>query len=795
MVARVFINRKIEKKFFQEDITLARSKSRIVIISSPSGLGKSSLIDEVVKNGINYDLDHRVKIKQSESEECDFGFFIKRIVKTLDINALHSQADYLRFHEFSLKKNLLEIIGEIAIKKIFSSTGIDNYLDHVKSTEDNIQEWLGNEFNLLLLGKEYIKYVLKERKLILAIENIQNIDNYSAQALKDIIQSTNNVYLIFEYTTGIRYNLSVSELYVFFQEAAEISEYTLSKLDKTEIIKTLDAKDDIIIGILNKSYDASDGNLFKLSLLLNDTNCLKPHKDLAYSETIKNLVNNFNNSLKVILIIIESHRGGISYNRLHEIIATHLSDLLNCRETDASLRLLADNYIIECTSTDIKIAHDSLFKELNKLDGLKKIYIVVLRRMCAFYIEKNQEKLSIEERINNYLYLISFYLKLNSYLDIIKILEQINDDLACFPIDTVINYINLIRATYDINRQDDEFDKEIIKWSVYIYFRCGYYKKIINEISFSTIEDIQVKLCYLAALSSESPLEAMNIITRNKEKDSIYNLGLKLVKLRTLRSLRNVHDCYNLWMEYYENKVFKDSLWEGDFLRYSCLCIHDDLEFRIERIKEAYNIFTVQNNSYGIIASCLTLMRDYLFIGNHKKANKWMNEASYHIQNTVFPMYMFYNNQSVLGILTQDISGKVLLNLYRALEICTNSDDSIAIQSNLLCCCIIQKDKNSGVEFCQNLLTTLRNSYYQNSLISQSVVYNCYKYAHIIDDAENIPFLAKHYSRLEKYYKMGNILSSTNNYPQVPSIIQKEYFPVLMVNWDIDYYTVLNSYQ
>ncbi|TGY72543.1 hypothetical protein [Phocaeicola sartorii] len=172
-----------------------------------------------------------------------------------------------------------------------------------------------------------------------------------------------------------------------------------------------------------------------------------------------------------------------------------------------------------------------------------------------------------------------------------------------------------------------------------------------------------------------------------------------------------------------------------------------------------------------------------------------MNEASYHIQNTVFPMYMFYNNQSVLGILTQDISGKVLLNLYRALEICTNSDDSIAIQSNLLCCCIIQKDKNSGVEFYQNLLTTLRNSYYQNSLISQSVVYNCYKYAHIIDDAENIPFLAKHYSRLEKYYKMGNILSSTNNYPQVPSIIQKEYFPVLMVNWDIDYYTVLNSYQ
>lgn len=45
--------------------------------------------------------------------------FYKRIVKMLDINALHDQAGYLRFHEFSLKKNLLEIIGEITIKKYF----------------------------------------------------------------------------------------------------------------------------------------------------------------------------------------------------------------------------------------------------------------------------------------------------------------------------------------------------------------------------------------------------------------------------------------------------------------------------------------------------------------------------------------------------------------------------------------------------------------------------------------------------------------------------------------------------
>ncbi|MCD8044091.1 MAG: hypothetical protein LUH10_13645, partial [Tannerellaceae bacterium] len=378
---------------------------------------------------------------------------------------------------------------------------------------------------------------------------------------------------------------------------------------------------------------------------------------------------------------------------------------------------------------------------------------------------------------------------------IIEILKKINNDLSRFPIHSVINYIDLIKTTYETNKQDNEFDREIAQWSVYLYFRCGYYKRIIEEFSFSDLEDIQIKLCYLAALSSEHPQETLHLIERNNEENLIYKSGLILVELRALRSLRNVHNCYDRWREYYDNHFFKDTLWEGDFLRYACLCIHDDLEFRIECIKHAFNLFMASNNIYGIIASCLTLMRDYLFISDYENAKKWMDKADENIQNAVFPMYIFYNNQSVLEILNRNVSAKTLLNLYRSLEICTNSDDCLSIQSNLLCCFIIQRDQDGGLEFYNKLITIIPDNYHPNSLIIQSVIYNCYKFAQIIHDKKNLPFLAKHYRRLNKYYKMGNILSSTNNYPKIPSIIQKEYLPVLMVNWDVDYYTVLNSYQ
>lgn len=795
MATKLFINRIKERSFFQNDLQKSQKQSRIIIISAATGIGKSSLVDQVIKE-TNYDLDHRVRIKQSESEDCDYGFFLKKIIKLIDINALNSQGFYVRFHEFVIGKKGSELIGEAVVKKFLSPIGGDDYLIQRKSDEEKTQQWLGNELDLLILGKQYIEYVFKTRKIILAIENVQNMDNYSARIILDILQSTTNAYFYFEYTTECKYNHSISDLCNYFQvKLINVSDYVLKKLDKREIVQTLKNREEVIIGILNSTYEKSDGNLFKLSLLLNDSGSLNLHKDLTYNETIRNLIFNLNDSLKILLLVIESHKGIISYSILNQFIITYLSDIFDYNKLDSSLEFLSEYNLIEYSSNEIKISHDSLFQELNRYDELKKYYVIILRKLCNYYLEKNQEKTNIEELINNYLYLISFYLRLNSYPEIIDILKQININLASFPINKVISYIDLIRITYNENKQDDEFDEELDQWLTFIYFRCGYFDKIISNFSYSNIHNNQMELCYLAALSSEEPQKALDLLKKKNYKIEIYDLGLKLVKLRALRSLRKVHECYDLWFNYYKNNVFKDTPWEGDFLRYSCLCIHDDLDFRINQIEKAYNFFVRQNNSYGIITSCLTLARDYAYIQENIKALNWMNQAKNHIQNSVFPMYQFYNNQSVMEILNHNVSGKTLLNLYKSLDICTNTDDIISIKSNLLCCYILQGNSKGGINLFSDLLETLYKKYHHNSLIMQSVIYNCYKYAVILQDKENFEFLKKHYDNLEKYYEKGNILLSSKKCHSVPSIIQEKCYPVLMVNWDVDYYNVLNNYQ
>jgi len=790
----LFINRVKELRFLQSDLQKSRQRSRIMIISASTGIGKSSLIDKVVKKS-DYDLEHRIKIKQSESEECDYGFFLKRVVKLVDINALNSRGAYVRFHEFVSGKKGGELIGEVVIKKFLSPIGGDDYLSQRKDDEEYVQQWLGNEFDLLSLGKQYIEYVLKKRKITLTIENIQNIDNYSAKAILNILQSTINGYLYFECTTGGKCNFNLTELCQYYQgDKIELSEYRLEKLNKKEIVQTLKNREEIIIGILNDTYEKSDGNLFKLSLLLNDIGSLD-FKNLSYNETIINLISNLSDHLKILLLIIESHKGMIPYSLLKQFIITHLSNLFDYQKLDNSLEFLSEHGLIEYTANDIKISHDSLFQELNILNELKKYYVIVLRGLCDFYLEKNQEKTNVEERVENYLYLIFFYLRLNSYSEVINTLKQINVDLSSFPVNKVVAYVDLIRVTYNKNKQDNDLDSELDKWSVFTYFRCGYFNRIISELSYPNIHEEQVELCYLAALSSEKPREVLKLIKKKKVKETIYDLGFRLVELRALRSLRKVHECYNLWFNYYKNNTFKNTPFEGDFLRYACLCIHGDLDFRICIEEEAFDFFVKQDNSYGIITACLVLARDYAFIKDIIKSQYWMNRANEQIQKTVFPIYQLYNNQSVIDIINKDVSGKVLLNLYTSLDACTNTDDTMIIKSNLLCCYILQNDCKGGISIFQSLLDSLCNNYHHNSLLMQSVVYNCYKYANILQDREILESVEKHYNKLKPYYKVGNILNCSNNYHNVPSIIQKECYPVFMVDWDIDYYSVLNNCQ
>lgn len=796
MLTRTFINRVKEFEFLKNDLEKRYNRSRIIAICASTGIGKSSLVDKVVHES-KYDLDHRVKIKLAESKDCEPGFFLRKIIKLLDSNSFNSNLfNYPRFYEFIAAKNDFALIGESVVKKFLSPVGLDDFINQSKAEESKVDNWLGNELDLLLLGRQYIEYILNERFIVLAIENCQDMDDYSARTIREIAKLSSNSYFYFEYTISKKFNISFEDLCEYYNiDSIMFSAYHLDKLDKKEIIQTLRKKEEIVIGILNDTYEKSDGNLFKLSLLLNVAANSNIHKNLAYEETIKNIIINFRDSLKILFLVIVSHRGIISRPLLNIFIQTHLYDLFNYQELDNSLNCLLENNLIEYNDNAIKIAHDSLFFEINISEELKKYHIIVLRRLCEFYLEMNQDKKSVEERIDNYLYIILFLLKLNSYSEIINILKEINICLRSFPINKVISYIDLIRITYNENKLDSEFDNELDKWLTFIYFQCGYFDRIITNLSFESIIDDKMRLCYIAALSSEIPEIALPLIKKSRtSENTMYNLGLKLVELRTLRSLGNVHECYKKWFKYYNNNIFKNTLLEGDFLRYSCLCIHDDLNFRIERIIEAHNLFIKHNNIYGIISSSMTLMRDYAFIKNNDKVLYWANEMNRYAQNAIFPMCQIYNNLSSLDIINNKISAKTLFNLYKSLDICTNTSDSISIKSNLLCCYLLKQDIKGGTKIYLDLLSVLKNKYSENSLIIQATIYNCYKYSVLLQDHENLEFLKDQYMKFEKLYRSGNTLLSTKKCQSVPNIIQRNCYPVLMVNWDVDYYNVLNNY-
>ncbi|MCG8374797.1 MAG: ATP-binding protein, partial [Balneolales bacterium] len=73
----VFINRDEELNYLREDIKRKRDKSRFLLISAKSGIGKTALIDKVFSEFTRYKF--RVEVTNNESDSISQGFFFKRL--------------------------------------------------------------------------------------------------------------------------------------------------------------------------------------------------------------------------------------------------------------------------------------------------------------------------------------------------------------------------------------------------------------------------------------------------------------------------------------------------------------------------------------------------------------------------------------------------------------------------------------------------------------------------------------------------------------------------------------------
>lgn len=782
----LFIDRDQERKQLLITIQEQYNNSHVLLLAAPSGIGKTCLVDYVVKES-GYQVPYRVKITKGECAETTEGLYFKKLVLLVSKNA----EEYWNLHSFPQFHQMRDTPGvalRIGISSILPAVGQE--INQIMSSRNEVESWLGDYSFYFNLAKEYVISTLKDlpHQVIIAIENFQGIDSYSMEILVDLLKNLSNVLLISEYTCS-RERASIKSLCKMFREnGIETDAYTLDKLPKQEILNVL--SNNKLYDLISASYDESNGNLFKLSLLWdkNDTDL----QSLTYQDTLKDTLERLTKPEQIILSSVELHQGQIlcsELERLDQIVPLLTKENKTVKE---NLDYLCQEGLLKIHESFYVLAHDSLVSEIRRQTRFKQTSLISIQAWIDYYQQlDNSLELTEEQRLHYNKQILLLALRKRDLALFVQELEKINHSLQVYPIASLVLFLSALIKQYEKDRNNSDWDAVVYRWCIFIYYQCGQFKHVLNfDINIIQQLDDVAKICYLAALSSEEPLKAESILDLwyKKNKNIQTNLALSLVKLRILRAQGEMQKCKKFWKRLDENNFYVHSMLKADICRYVSLCEMNDYNLRISRQKSAFKLYKKQKRIYGQIASSIIISRDLCFIQQLKESEKWLETAKMLMTTVLYPRYQYYNNAGLLQLFHESYDSAISY-FNRALEICTNSDDIILIESNKLSAFILNNNfSNTSDELFKRLYSECLKC---NNITANELLYNCYNYANQRCFVIEKQHLQRSYEKLVSEIK--NPKSEQYYQSKILKYVNGKCLPVFVIDWDIDYYNVLSN--
>lgn len=799
---KLFINRKQEISFLKHDLSIIRSISRFLLISANTGIGKSALVDRIMKDFVHE--NYRVVINIDKTNGIQDGYLIKQITKLIHSNAIKNPSSSRNLYEFIKSDRFYGNVANGLIKVIEKYIGLDGFLEGFdkknQKTIDSLHSWMGDDNELIEICYKYILSVAEVKKLYIVIENFQIVDRKSLLYIRDLLISTPNIYMIGEYTIVDGINEISEYLDLFGSENIEVHNFRLEKIDKQELISSIKDEKDILIGIIERTYENSDGNLHKFKLLRNTNHLRNYDINIAtYNNVTKHLLNSLDDISLALISIIQAHQGELGRELLSFYIRNAPSFQFVTEEDYAQkLISLKELGLIEIQTNLITLKHDSISLDIQDVPKAQRLQTIVIRDWIRIYqlFERNASVYDIDY-VDNLLWQIYFMLKTQSFDEIAEVLEKLNKYISISPTHTIIFQLDKIAEAYK-KYVSEEYNTDIFKWLIVMYYQCGYFDKVVNIATPMLLTDHTILLCFLASLSTIShsqTFEYLDNLTYTHEPQ--LTLGLILVKIRTLRSADRLEECLNLWYEHYEKGTFKNTFYEGSFFKYSSLAIHDDYDFRLDCLKRAMELFNLENDKYGKIGAAIALSRDSAYIGNIEQCQHYLKQAEDLANLTVFPRYTLYNNRAMLDVISNNISKITKDGLNNSLRICTNEGDLLIIQSNILVIAIIERDNLYGYTIYNKLQKYVLANFNEGDTIIQICLYNCYRYALMIGEIDQANYLKDFLEKtiIKQDHELWHYLLYDRGANKYTTVVKKEYYPIFMIGWDIDYYNVLNNYQ
>lgn len=780
-----------------------KNTSNILVIVSQTAIGKSSLVNKALNDKDIAQTIIRIRtLPLNNSEKTDEWDFFKKIFETIKGEFVNDNAFSFESYINSFKnKTNNKAITTYIVDNVFNNMSNMHPIVPIIYLSANWYFKLGRfDINYLIddnsiqsrrIKYQYVKYVLSHKNILIAMDNIQNIDKQSLNDVINLINETKDygVKYIFEYTISDKQPINYCQLLCdnFSATSVKTELVHLKSLDKKYIVdaisrhlKSVTTDWDFSIKLQEEYEKRNSGNIREM---LDFSICYsESKKDNATEYTFENIMT-LPESAKVLLAFVVNCNGVIDRGLLKEIESQiHL-------DVNEALSMLKSKLIVEDDDLEIKLSHASLADQWNRCDSKFENYNNIAYNTLQKYYNTIIEisKGTTSEYDTAWLNLIQLYSKYdsNKLIEVFKFLDR--DCKKVISPQNAWHYIAQMIAVTEDNLSE--------YLNLYLDFvRFCFESELYNEgysivemlisYKYPTIQNklILYKAMYLSALDKhdENILYCENII-RNFEINSKEYFNLKLISLSSYRTLGMLDECYKIHKEFVNSSVLKKEYEWGYFLR---LCeMYLDRKISPRFLKKSIRHF----EKYADFVQAGKSLISYSYIiasqGKLKLAAKKMDLAQVYLKDKRMGNHMFLVNKAAIQLLSGNYKEEVWEMLSEAEITATVPFDKLAIINNKLVWCIENDSLNRHSLLIRGAceLLEIEPDFHIHGLI----YYNIYYLLKLQNNPECEKYLIKA-REMKKYCKPVKARLDNTPTPETKFALTKPWHVCFLAYWTYD---------
>lgn len=715
---------------------------RICLVSGPSGIGKSRLVDEVAFSSHGNVHAVRVRVRQSDYRCGESGFFLRMSAvsvsdsckKELWGTTLESYA-----HAQGGVAVLKGLFGAAAKKVEKLASGDADISTDLMSAWTNsastLKDLLGEpSAPALKFAFDYLSKALDNVNCVLVIENSQRMDSQSLHYIHSLLDRIPVLQAVYEYTTSqdtVSPSTKPYENYDNLLAACLADEFGVCEIPVSPLnFDTLAAKnfqndDRQFVESLRAELHKSNGNVRDVERLHDVTG--KRAKNLG-STSVEAAIVGYTSRQKLVLWIIALSRRSLDPYEL-SLIATFIPPALRPNAPIEVAESLAP--FVELKTGTFTVDHDSLLQKLNGIAKIRKECLVAASAV-AKYFRSFLESSDFTQ-----------YSEYEVLFALLWLSHPLNDgDLVDLAVSRLANRTrasgrpaSLLKLVYEFAKNGDShvMHKRTVRRLIHIIYDACWIEGAIELACAYRDESPEIRLCYSQALSSagrhdeaEEELQAVRATIGAADFPPDERSRIEAYVGLTSALVARVRGDYDMARSRYT------ALKPGDFLTQEDKCVFYRFGEVVgavdaaERLTLALEIARRLSDPIHFVRSAVSLAMVKAERGFTDQALALLNEADSRRVASYVDAYMSANNRLVVELLMGTPSQASYEALHESLPLVIESMDRILIMNNLMAAAVGLGDIGGATRFAQILEEALGKIVEPN--MRRLSFYNCSRF-------------------------------------------------------------------